>query len=91
MVQAKSNPTTGYSWSVTDNTCGVRFEEISNEYSKINVLLGSGGVTVWTFNSPPESSNYVRGLPCKLTFTYKQPWNTDPEMTVTKEIKVCVN
>ena len=93
MVEAVSNPTTGYEWSVISNTCGVRFAQVSSEHvdPSDEYLMGAPGKHVWTFETPPPDANYVRDLPCTLEFKYKQPWNTDSSMTVNKAITVSVN
>ena len=46
----------------------------------------------FTFDTPGENANYIRGLPCDINFLYKRPWiketGEEPEI---KKIIVTVN
>ena len=76
LVTADENRSTGYSWEVFENTCLDKLKETADGYHKghLSVEAGAGGVRQWTFDTLPESANYVRGETCEVVFVYKRPW-----------------
>ena len=91
--KAPENRSTGYQWNIASNTCGARFYQASDVYNKNSNsnLMGAGGERVWKFNSLTPDANYIRGLPCKLTFTYKRPWEKDANAVADmKEVTITV-
>ena len=88
MISAKSLPSAGYTWEVTNNECGARFEMVDESFTPQTDLEGAPGTQVWTYTSPPPSSNYVRNLPCQLTFEYKGP--TDQQPVKVKQVSINV-
>jgi inhibitor of cysteine peptidase len=67
-VRLGSNPTTGYSWAVTDISSPEVVECVSNNYEEPTTdLVGAGGTEVWVF-----SVNDI-GLSI-ISMSYSQPW-----------------
>ena len=90
-VKVTENASTGYRWSIQDNTCGVRFVEMRNHYAK-GSGIGAAGQRVWTFKTPQPEENYIRGMECELTFVNSRPWEAANANNATfKTIKVTVN
>ena len=92
--KAAENRSTGYQWEVAENTCGAKFVQSTDLYNKNgnDSKLGSGGERVWTFDSLTPDANYIRGLPCSLTFIYKRPWLKTADSAVDiKQVTVTVN
>ena len=90
-VKVTENATTGYRWSIYDNTCGVRFVETKNHYSQ-GKGIGAAGQRVWTFKTPQPEENYIRGMECELTFVNSRPWEAANKNNATfKTVKVVVN
>ena len=75
-IVGKENRSTGYQWDIVDNNCGAKLYKKSDEYNKAgNAMgMGAGGERTWIFETLGEDANYLRGLPCELTFVYKRPW-----------------
>ena len=85
-VEAQENRSTGFSWYIKENTCGARFEMSQDIYTshprqqgdeKWGKIHGSAGKRTWIFSTLGEDSNYMKGLPCQVTFIYKRPWLKD--------------
>ena len=91
-VKVTENASTGYRWSIHDNTCGVRFIETKNHYSQgAKGLMGAAGQRIWTFETPQPQENYVSGEECELTVVNKRSWEETNESCTFKTIKVVVN
>lgn len=78
-----SNPTTGYSWTLTQDP---ELFEVSDEYienAHEEGMVGVGGQQVFTL-TPKESGT------TDLTFIYARPWETekDPETEIVYSVKV---
>lgn len=69
-VTLPANATTGFEWTCTLSEDGLVVEE-AHEYIPDDEedLVGSGGVSVYTFSSAMKDSGLVT-----LTFLYAQPW-----------------
>ena len=100
-VVVKENRSTGYSWQITKNDCGSKFELMDDEYvkhpnrsamnkSNRRSLAGAPGQHKWVFATPGPDSNHIRGLPCTLNFEYTRPWEKDVAPAKTKELTVVV-
>ena len=76
---AEENPTTGYSYMVDSQNCGARFLQTDTTFTK-GQGIGAPGKRTWTFKTPSEEENYIRGLPCDVKFYYQRSWeNHDNE------------
>ena len=75
-ITGNENRSTGYQWEITDNSCGAKLSQLSDDYNKEanSGMMGAGGERVWKFQTLGEDANYIRGRPCDLTFVYKRPW-----------------
>ena len=76
-VKVSENPTTGYTWTVDTSACGSRLTEVKSQYTRAttnDLEMGIGGKKEWIFKTPDPAENYVRGLPCDLTFNLARPW-----------------
>ena len=80
-ITGKENRSTGYSWEVVGNTCGAKVSQKNDEYNKSgnSGMMGAGGERVWMFETLGEDANFIRGMPCELTFVYKRPWLKEPD------------
>ena len=82
-IVLSSNPTTGYRWNLIGELDANVVQLVGQDYiSQQPVLVGSGGVDVWTFRAiNPEHTTIVLG--------YYPPGNeTEPDKTVTFSIQV---
>ncbi len=72
----ESNPTTGYSWTVTQDPELFRIDEEYQENAHDENMVGVGGQQIYTFT--PETAGTT-----ELTFTYSRPWvESDEDATV---------
>jgi len=79
-ITLPSNPTTGYSWFLTDYNHQL-LKPVNHQYvAPNNKLMGAGGFEIWTFNIQQEVP-----VPQKttVTFTYQRPWETNDAKTET--------
>ena len=96
-ITGNENRSTGYQWEITENTCGAKLEAKSDDYSKTSNsgMMGAGGQRTWVFETLGEDANYIRGMPCELTFKYKRPWLADLDETARegdkKQITMTIN
>ncbi len=70
-----SNPTTGYSWTVSQEPELFRITEEYKENTHENGMVGVGGQQIFTL-TPKEAGT------TSVTFVYARPWE-DPENTET--------
>ena len=91
-VRANENPSTGYKWAMT-NSCGAKLALKSDDFSKsANGGLGAGGERVWVFETLGADANYIRGLPCDVSFSYKRPWLKEADSAEwNKHVTVTIN
>jgi inhibitor of cysteine peptidase len=86
-VRLGSNPTTGYSWAVTDISSPEVVELVSNNYEEpaITDLVGAGGTEVWVFNVNDTGLSII-------SMSYSQPWESGEKdlytVTITVNVKV---
>lgn len=75
---ADRSASTGYKWSLVNNDCGVKFTLVDEGFEAYHGnLIGAPSKKTWTFNTPPQESNYVRGDPCDVTFSLARSWEAD--------------
>lgn len=85
-VQLESNPTTGYSWEISD----VKDKRIVEEYGKERYVLanpgmtGAGGYQLFRFK-PLRKGQTV------LDFEYRRPWEKDVPAAKKRSVRVVVN
>lgn len=71
VVTLASNITTGYSWSLTDNSDSSVLSEIGNEYiAPQTTLMGAGGEEKWTFKALEKGTSII-------SMEYSRPWEKD--------------
>ncbi len=67
-VRLASNPSTGYSWEVSEGKADVLLEKNKVfEQGAADSSPGTGGTDVWMFEAVKEGKQ-------KLTFIYRRPW-----------------
>lgn len=72
-LKLKSNPTTGYSWSLQPvNSKVIELVKHSFQAPK-NGLIGQSGFEVWTFLLKPAS--FANPQPITIQMLYARPWN----------------
>ena len=55
-------------------------------------MMGAPGKRSFVFQTPGPDSNFVRGLPCDIKFSYKRPWLKEADSeSDNKVVKVTVN
>jgi len=86
-VTLDSNPSTGFSWALTENSDESVLQEASHEYvppeTSGTPVLGKGGEEVWVFNALKEGKS-------NISMEYKQPWEADAEPAETFDLTVVV-
>ncbi len=81
IVSLKSNPTTGFQWSVVSYDKD-RFKLLDSSYERSKThLMGAGGYMKFSF-SLKEGKRYPEHTVIK--FKYSRPWETKGESTVQK-------
>ena len=84
VVTLASNVTTGYSWSLTDNSDSSVLTEIGNEYiAPQTTLAGAGGKEEWTFKALKKGNSTI-------SMGYRQPWETGTPPAETFSLTVVV-
>ena len=93
-IKVSENPTTGYTWSVDTTECGARLTSVQSQYVRNSNganNLGVGGTHQWVFKTPDPAENYVKGLPCDLTFSLARPWEKQNGPIQSEKITVVIN
>jgi inhibitor of cysteine peptidase len=82
-VRLGANPTTGYSWVVTEIDHPEIIEQSSNDYEGPTAtgLVGAGGTDVWVFNAKDTGLAMIR-------MSYGQPWSGGEKDAYTVTINV---
>jgi len=82
-VRLGSNPTTGYSWEVTEIVHPEVIKQASSNYEepKDTGLVGAGGTDVWVFNATDTGLAMIR-------MSYGQPWSGGEKDAYTVTINV---
>jgi len=81
-LNLESNPSTGYSWSLTDTRYPVVISVGKPTYKHAASVPGAGGLQSWTFRATEPGVE-------TLKFEYRRPWEQKvPEKTVTFQIVV---
>jgi inhibitor of cysteine peptidase len=84
VVTLASNITTGYSWSLTENSDGSVLSETGNEYvAPQTTLMGAGGKEEWTFKALKKGTSTI-------SMEYSRPWETDTPPAETFDLTVVV-
>ena len=75
-VTLASNPSTGFSWALVENSDESVLQEADHQYVPPDTtgtpVLGKGGEEVWIFNALKEGTSTI-------SMEYKQPWDVDAE------------
>jgi inhibitor of cysteine peptidase len=84
-VKLGSNPTTGYSWAVTEIVHPEVIEQMSNNYvgPTATNIVGAGGTEVWVFNTKDTGLAIIR-------MSYSRPWEGGEKNLYTVSINVNV-
>jgi len=82
-VRLGSNPTTGYSWEVTEIVHPEVIAEVSNNYEGPTAtnIVGAGGTEEWVFNTKDTGLAIIR-------MSYSQPWSGGEKDLYTVSINV---
>jgi inhibitor of cysteine peptidase len=85
VVTLHSNPTTGFSWTITQLPDFL--EQIGDEeyrqYADTTNMVGAGGTSIWNFRAVAPGSGTLR-------FAYQRPWEQDTPPEKTAEYKLVV-
>ena len=72
VVTLASNITTGYSWSLSENSDEAVLSETGNEYiAPQTTLVGAGGKEEWTFKALKKGTSTI-------SMGYSRPWESTP-------------
>ena len=70
---------------INSNDCGARLRQTDTDYVQ-GEGIGAAGHRTWTFETPSDEENYIRGLACDVKFYYQRSWedntNAQPDHTV---------
>jgi len=84
VVTLASNVTTGYSWSLTENSDDSVLSNTGNEYiAPQTTLVGAGGKEEWTFKALKKGNSTI-------SMVYSRPWETDTPPAQTFDLTVVV-
>ena len=87
-IESQENRSTGFSWYITQNTCGHAFEMSKDVYTPHPVaegdkkwarVHGAAGKRTWIFSTLGENDDYLRGQTCQVKFVYMRPWLKEEE------------
>ncbi len=82
VLNLESNPSTGYSWSLTDTRHPVLISLGKPTYKHAASVPGAGGLQSWTFRATEPGVQ-------TLKLEYRRPWEKKvPEKTVTFQVVV---
>ena len=86
-VTLDSNPSTGFSWALVENSDESVLQEAGHEYvapeTSGTPVPGKGGEEVWVFTALREGKSTI-------SMDYKQPWDEDTEPADTFDLTVVV-
>jgi len=87
IVTLESNPSTGFSWALSENTNEEVLQEAGNEFRIDNPtdppLMGAGGHEIWTFNALKKGTSTI-------SMEYSRPWEGGEKGVQTFELTVIV-
>jgi inhibitor of cysteine peptidase len=84
VVTLPSNATTGFSWSLADNSDSSVLSETGNQYiAPQTTLMGAGGNEEWTFQALKKGTSVI-------SMAYSRPWEKDTPPAETFDLTVVV-
>ena len=84
VVTLDSNASTGYSWSLAQNSDETVLNKTGNEYiSPQTTLVGAGGKEEWTFKALKKGTS-------SISMVYRRSWETDTPPAKTFDLTVVV-
>jgi inhibitor of cysteine peptidase len=84
VVTLDSNPSTGFSWSISGITDEVVIGEVSNEFNGADTgMMGAGGQEVWTFEAVDKGTSTIE-------MQYSRSWETGVEPAGTFNVTIVV-
>ena len=87
IVTLESNPSTGFSWMLSEITSEGVLEEAGNEFQSDNTdnppLVGAGGHEIWTFKALKKGTSTI-------SMEYSRPWDGGEKGVETFELTVIV-
>lgn len=87
VIRLESNPTTGYSWILDENTDTSVVSVVDSEYLQSvedKELVGAGGYEIFTFKA-------VSGGSTVIVLNYERPWEEDKEPLDTFRVNISVD
>jgi len=83
-ITLDSNPSTGFSWSISAITDESVIDDVSNEFKGADTgMVGAGGQEVWTFKAVDKGSSTIE-------MKYSRPWEQGVEPAATFNVTVVV-
>lgn len=83
-ISLTSNPTTGYSWSLSPSYDPAIVKQMSNNFvASTNGQVGASGTETWTFKGLKSGTT-------TLSFIYSRSWETDVPPVKTESYQVTV-
>ena len=84
VVTLESNASTGYSWSLAQNSDDSVLNETGNKYlAPQTTLVGAGGKEEWTFKALKKGTS-------SISMVYRRSWETDTPPAKTFDLTVVV-
>ena len=87
IVTLESNPSTGFSWALAENTDEGVLEEAGNEFQIDDPadppIVGAGGHEIWTFKALKKGTSTI-------SMEYSRPWEGGEKGVQTFELTVVV-
>lgn len=87
-IIVKSNPTTGYSWTIKNYDPNL-ISPVSHKFipPENNKLMGAPGYEEWTFKIQP--ANFITSQTTNIVLAYMRPW--EKQDLLTTNFKVIIN
>jgi len=83
-VTLDSNPSTGFSWSISGITAEDVIDDVSNEFTGADTgVMGAGGQEVWTFKAVDKGTSTIE-------MQYSRSWEQGVEPAATFNVTVVV-
>ena len=84
VVTLDSNPSTGFSWSISAITDESVIDDVNNEFKGADTgMMGAGGQEVWTFEAVDKGSSTIE-------MKYSRSWEQGVEPAATFNVTVVV-
>ena len=84
-MTASTNPSTGYTWTVTHNNCDKAFSTSSSVQMNTSGMPGASSQVTWAVTA---DANAASNSACQMQMAYVRPWEAQNVTPTTVNINV---